>query len=500
MVAPSVIRAATEVEGEVADRAAAYPRVAWEVHDRTHLEANVVYPLAEGVEHHRCGWEAFFVAPESFQLSTVPNLPGQFLTRVRRAVPSERFDTLSGAPLAELEQVLTEGVGVERRLRLFACLVKRTVVSTIARLDSQLDDPAGVAAARRELECAQRLAREVHLLLASDDDDELAVARHGADEYISLSIEGFFEAVALALKDRASPEPLAEEAVASAVAEARYRRERGYESVLVSSAPAREVERYDLWRHALKRQVSSVLWLTMSDRQPRRWARHVLYGMAAALAMAFAVAAAIWNGTNPADRLASWLLVAVLAYAGKDRLKASLQGYLGDKLLRRLPNHRWTLRDPDSGDALGAVDEHTRLVDWDEVPDTVERCQPDGWGDDLTLALPQYALRHAKTMTLDGRTVHRDDEPYRGVVEVCRVDLSRWLAHTDDPKRDVQFADPDAGEIVVQKAARVYDVLLCCRAWAEGAPDSPWQCLRVVVSRKGILRIDRLDGDRGCAC
>lgn len=500
MVAPSAVRSAAEVEGQVADREAARPRVAWEVHDRTHLEASVVYPLAEGVERHRCGWEAYFVAPESFQLSTLPNLPGQFRTRVRRAVPNERFDTLCGAPLAELEQVLVQGTGVERRLRLFACLVKRTVVSTIARLADQLDDPAGAATARHELECAQRLAREIHIMLASEDDDELAVARQRADEYISLSIEGFFEAVAFALRERSAEAPLADEAVASAVAEARYRRDRGYESVLVASAPAREVERYDLWRHALKRQVSSVLWLTMSDRQPRRWARHVLYGMAAAMAMAFAVAAAIWNGTNPADRLASWLLVAVLAYAGKDRLKASLQGYFGDKLLRRLPNHRWTLRDPDSGDVLGTVDEHTRLVGWDEVPDKVESCQPEGWGDGLTLARPQRALRHAKTMTLDGRAVHRDDEPYRGVVEVCRVDLSRWLAHTDDPKRDVQFADPEAGELVVQKAARVYDVLLCCRAWTDGSPASPWQCLRVVVSRKGIQRIDALDGRRGCAC
>jgi hypothetical protein len=222
--------------------------------------------------------------------------------------------------------------------------------------------------------------------------------------------------------------------------------------------------------------------------------------MAAALAMAFAVAAAMWNGASPADRLASWLVIAVLAYAGKDRLKASLQGYLGNKLLRRLPNHRWTLRDPDSGVVLGTVEDHTRLVDWDVVPEKVQGCQPEGWGDGLTLARPQRALRHAKIMTLDGRGVYRDGEPYRGVVEVCRVDMSRWLAHTDDPKRQVQFADPVAGDVVVQKAARVYDVLLCCRAWVDDAPASSWQCLRVVVSRKGIQRIDPFDGDRGCGC
>ena len=96
-------------------------------------------------------------------------------------------------------------------------------------------------------------------------------------------------------------------------------------------------------------------------------------------------------------------------------------------------------------------------------------------------------------MRLDGGAVHRDDEPYRGLVEVCRMDVSSWLAHTDDPQRRVRFADPVAGDVVVQKAPRVYHVLLCFRAWARGAEPTAWQSLRVVVSRKGIQRLEMLD-------
>jgi hypothetical protein len=79
-------------------------------------------------------------------------------------------------------------------------------------------------------------------------------------------------------------------------------------------------------RHVLKRFTSSVLWLSLRQRRAGEIVKHVLYGTAASIAMGFAVAAALWAGPpEQARHIGGWILAAVVAYALKDRIKASLQ-------------------------------------------------------------------------------------------------------------------------------------------------------------------------------
>jgi hypothetical protein len=73
-----------------------------------------------------------------------------------------------------------------------------------------------------------------------------------------------------------------------------------------------------------------------------------------------------------------------------------------------------------------------------------------------------------------------------------RVDVSRWLTHTDDAKRTVTFADPEAGELFQSKLPRAYDVIVVYRLADANEPDTEWQVARIVVSRNGIRRVASL--------
>ena len=56
------------------------------------------------------------------------------------------------------------------------------------------------------------------------------------------------------------------------------------------------------------------------------------------------------------------------------------------------------------------------------------------------------------------RGLARADERFTALTEIFRLDLRRWLAHTDDPKRKIVFADPESGSVECAIAPRVYNL------------------------------------------
>ena len=92
----------------------------------------------------------------------------------------------------------------------------------------------------------------------------------------------------------------------------------------------------------LKRFTSSVLWLRAVPRDPAALAIHILYGLAASLAMAFALLMALWNGVDAhPERFLLWAGFVVLGYAGKDRMKACLQTTFAPIVSEKLPHRSW---------------------------------------------------------------------------------------------------------------------------------------------------------------
>src|SRR5690606_5041563 len=173
----------------------------------------------------------------------------------------------------------------------------------------------------------------------------------------------------------------------------------------------------------------------------------VLYALAAGVAMAFAVAAAILNG-NPIDgeRIWMWGAIAVLAYMGKDRIKAKLQQVFSKVVSRHFPDRRWRIRDRERGIVLGKVDEQSAFVPWDELPPPVLTARRSTRKHHLEeQARPEKVLWHKKLVRLSAEGVAQADRRFDALTEIFRLDLRRWLAHPDDPKRKIVFADPDEG-------------------------------------------------------
>lgn len=471
------------------------------VHDRTHLEISLDYDLERAAEQASWEWEAYFFAPESLRLDSQTydkqDVYEDLQSYVRLAVPEARFADLCGAPLDRVRASIERGddKAAIRDMRIFACQVRSAGVTAkrnaLARLHSG-DALRAANEARAMVAEARRIGKRTRevLALAEGKSDTLLTASEWTEEDVSRLLETLLGNLVRELERSCAPDDVIELAREGAVAEARERVKAGLDGVGRVGMPASEAEHLEFRRHVLKRFTSSVLWLKAEVRPASEWVLHLLYGIAASVAMAFATVAALWNGAEMSGNVMRWTIVVIIAYAAKDRMKAMLQTLFAGVVSRHFPDRSWRIRDREKNATLGEMKEQSGFVPFAQLPEDVLTCRRSTRRHALEEeARPETVLFHKKKISLKKKSLQAIDPRYDAVTEILRLDLRRWLVHTDDPKREFVFADPDSGEIGSAVAPRVYNLAVVYRLKQTGA-EAAWRRARVVVTRKGIRRIE----------
>jgi hypothetical protein len=498
--------------------------VVWRVHDKTHIELAIDYPFERGPAGYT--WEAYFFVPDSFRLVQTTydkkQIYDDLLSYVRLAVPELPFAELAsscdpdspGSLAEDLRTTLLGAAGREdgspasrnavRRLRVFACMVRASGLEAQRGMLHEVEHAEGPEQASRAAQTfvtlASRATRGFRKLVEEAEGltlpSEVRVALRWVDEDISLFVEALTATASVDLHQRAGAgreawTDAAGRLASEAVSEARYRKARGYPSVGHDDATSRDVEHIEFRRHMLKRFTSSVLWLRHEVRDAATWVLHALYGLAAAVAMAFAVVATI-RATEMQGYLTLYVVLLVVSYVVKDRMKAMLQSAFARWAEKRFPDRAWTIRDEERKDSIGVVKERAGFRDFAHLPEgaldarriTREHALEEH-------ARPETVLWHQKTVEVAPRKSGRLPSPV--MTEIFRLNIGPWLAHTDDPNRTITFADPDEAVVCSVTARRVYNINVVYRlrrTSGKGGSDETWHRIRVVVSRKGVERID----------
>jgi hypothetical protein len=169
-----------------------------------------------------------------------------------------------------------------------------------------------------------------------------------------------------------------------------------------------------------------------------------------------------------------------------------LQTYFARWAEKRFPDRAWTIRDEERGDSIGIVKERAGFRDFTHLPEGVLHARRMTREHALEEhARPETVLWHQKSVEMSPRKEGRLPSPM--MTEIFRLNIGPWLAHTDDPNRTITFADPDEGVVCSVTARRVYNINVVYRLrkkTGKDAPDVGWRRIRLVVSRKGIERID----------
>ena len=470
----------------------------WRRHDRTHLEINLEHPTT-GTGRT---WEAWIFLPQSLRLNadtySKQRIGSDIQSHVRFSAPELELDDVP-AEADEVARTISEAepAGAIDELKLFACRVREAIAREtlqVRMLEADHAIEAGAVALADVAEIAMVSIRRDLIPAANRAAPNVAETAAWVDEHLSNVLEVAMVKLVRQLSRQESTAPATERVKRAAVAEARHRAQTGAGPGVSSDSTTFDLEQVERHRHALKRLTSSVLWLDSKAGDARSRAEHALHSIAAGIAMTFAVTAALLYGTpNDATDLWVWGSLVVLAYMGKDRIKATLQERFNGFIDRRYPNRKWVVCRGAGGQQVAAAEEKYRFVEPDDLPPDVGRFRSDLQSDSLgeTLELDSI-LYHRKATTVDSEVVRSIDARFDSLTEILRLDVARWLTSTDDPRRTVTLADPESGELVKSSLPRAYDVTILHRLAPIGV-DTTWSAARVVLSRKGIRRVDQLD-------
>jgi len=476
------------------------PTLEWSRHDRTHLEISVDYHLGTAGTPP-LEWDAYYFMPETFHLNASTYRKRQVFTDlrsyVRLSVPALEFAEIPeearriavDVPLLDVSAAIDE-------LKLFGSRLQRSIADASLTVESGLEDVRGhtpsidaFTATAKAISAETRAALD-SLATADQLDPEVQQAAQWIAEYLSRSLERAYVRLA-----RHQPAPNgAGTAALAAIAEAQHRQLSASGPVSSAKGSKSDLERVERRQHSLKRFASSVLWLDTEVREANQWAEHVLHAIAAGIAMAFAVLAAILYG-NPGEnsRLWVWGLLVVVAYMAKDRIKVALQRAFDTVLADRFADRRWMVRHSSHPSLVADVVEKARFVKRDELPPEVDAIRTDAYRDTLQeLAAPDSVLHHQKQIRLHPDSIASIDARFEAVTEVSRMDISRWLTHTDDAKRTMTLADPEREKLFTSELPRAYDVIAVYRLCGHPTVNPGWHSARFVVSRSGIRRVGTL--------
>ena len=465
------------------------------------METYFFVPRSLGLDAHSYPREQFFADVQAYIRFKTPHvsLPALVDPNELRS-PLQRARTLIREANGELEHLPPGRINHE--LRLLGCMVRANLRDAAADLRAKierLDDPGAHEVLAEDVRQAiARLLRDVEAILTGFRrlrPDFLQPKRppwlgelfEYVDEYLSISAESYLTNVLLRLDAHAGlRSALAEvrrELVARVLAEQRHRQGAGYQSVI---DPDGENRSYVYRKSALKKFMSSVLFLEIHKEKEGRGVANVVAGLAAAVAMAFSTVAAIWSQGAWGLNSFPFVLAVVIAYVFKDRIKEWLRTYFSGLLSRWLYDYSVHIHDPDGGLVVGRCRESFGFVPGTRVPAEIRRRRHSDSRSVLEPeSKPEVVMKYVKDVTLHGKRIARTHGRLGDVNDIIRFNISSFLVRMDEPRQAVATYNAELDGVTAVSCPKAYHVNVVMVLIAEGRKAAT-ERFRMILDKRGI--------------
>jgi hypothetical protein len=311
------------------------------------------------------------------------------------------------------------------------------------------------------------------------------------DEYSSLVAEDVVTDVVEAMDGLGlgKEDPTRAHLAELAIGAYRYRLARGY-TTYVSEGESNEELPYR--RRILKRIVSSVLYLDVRHEQAGRWARDMIGMAAAAGAMLFAILVAVWAQIEWDMLSTPFILIMVVSYMIKDRIKEWGKHYLGRRFVRYTPDKVMRIFDKHNGVRIGSCRESVRTLSPRKVEKAVVSLRHSHDSRVAEDGRPESVIHYAKEVTIYPDKLRMDPGDFEGLNDIIRFNLAHLRRRMDNPVEDYRHVHPRTQDVVTIPCSRVYHVNLVLRFKSLGgdAEHERLERVRIVLDQKGIKRAE----------
>ncbi len=465
--------------------------------------------------------ELYLFIPASLQVNKDTYTKNQFYrdqtSLIRYKTPLISLDRLlseeTESPLQTLKKQLNEmdpsqGFREELyELKLFANVVRSRIRDRVVHVIEQLsladnrlhyqllhtkilhflDKVKGVRVAKKELE------REI---LSHPNYHPLKKDWENIDEFISVTIQHYLTVLLDAV--RKSKEKIFQEAdtllAKLIIEEDIYRREKQYSTIFSSSNP--EMTSKAIWRLGeLNKYVFEVLFLNIKRNEPKARFQELGAMVAAGLAMGVYAGLLAWQGSPLVINSATFIVLSVILYILKDRLKEGMKSLSTHLASRLYPDYTTDIRLPDSEKAIGKVSEFSSFLDRNQVAPDILKLRDRLAKDELEdVRLLEKILYFRKDVEIFPEAVKRDRR-LRRVNDLFRFNLSQFLIKASNAEEDYPYLNPMTGELEILSCSKIYQIhLILKKTYLTRARKKriDVDTFRLTVDKEGIRRIERL--------
>jgi hypothetical protein len=259
--------------------------------------------------------------------------------------------------------------------------------------------------------------------------------------------------------------------------------------------PATNNEDYTYWEGILKKFFQGVLYLEVKDRDKKEAALHILYGLAAGVAMFLSLILGFWIGGKFSNQESmSFIMALVFAYIVKDRTKELMRNYSNWFIRLFFHDRRFEIIDPLTEEDIGYVRENMRFAFPAEVPAEI-------WGARTlehstvveTKGKPEEVIIYEKEVVLDTEKISTRHTRHRDINDIIRFNIRNLIQYADDPFHFDKVWDSAKKKIQRVRCAKVYHLNLIIRLDTLSGPKQKkritFKHVRVILNQDGIVRM-----------
>ena len=493
-------------------------------HDRYQIEMKLDYELlGEKETHYQVS--TYIFAPRNLGLSPESYRKDDFYRDVQNYIrlktPIFNLQALSNdpqSPLQNIENIIHTG-GWERddavqeqliiNFKLLSSVLKSSIREHIQFIHSRVDE------AIKGMKIHQLINSLVEEFLVGTEtfatkfrnfyatfnlpgiNDEVLLAYTLTDESISLLIEEsaieMHEVVVKYLKG-ANCQAFIDRLDMAVKAETKYRRKRGYTSILRENA-ADDNEIYLFRASALKKFASSVLHLSTAVSHEGRGLEQILYAIAAGVAMIIATLIAYVSQQRYGNSTLPFFVAIVVGYMFKDRIKEFVREVLAARFLENLYDRRIEIRTLDGKHKLGILREKMTFLQEEDVPKPVIRARnKDQFVDLQNDGQSETIIRYKKDIVLYAdafKDLSQDIPDITGLNDIIRFDVRRYLKKMAEPQQERLLLKD--GRVTAVNCHKIYYLNLISRYRSiSPAKEKTHSRLRLVLDQEGIQRIEHI--------
>lgn len=495
----------------------------FQIHDQFRLELKLGYGFSGRKKISRYRVETFFMVPSSLGINERSFTKLSFYNNIQNYIRLKTpeiplLDLLSQdtSPFSRLKQILSQfaksgRAGDLRRLRfslkMFVNITKSSMREFIRPIKETLPFGEKRVKNRQQLRLFLQVVGEISssfksiekeilaIKLPPKEKDELLGLFSESDEYLSLILEkacfeigedlGFFKAPFF-LHERKKLLDFIEQETA-------YRKRKGYVSIV---NPKTDNELWVGRFSQLKKSISNPLFLNVTKVDMGKTYQNIWFALAAGMAMFVFMALSAFANWKYGNFTAQFILVVILAYMFKDRLKEGIKEFMANMFSKTVFDYETRIEGPGSFLHVGKLLESFYFVGPRHFTDVILSHHPRLPSELDKADLNAHSIYcHVKEVIVNSGRLRDYFHMIHAVNDISRYNLTPLLTHMDNPETVVWSVKN--GSIRKLKARRVYPVKIYIRFTV--GKEIHLRSYLLELNREGIVRMSGLDSTQNAS-